>query len=66
MAIFKKSANWLDWPCFCYCSPPFPLIENDQKWLYQFLPIKHEPKIPSVEMACDLGIQNEIPAVCNV
>ena len=30
-----------------------------------FLPIKYELKTPSVEMACDLGIQNEIQAVCN-
>ena len=34
-------------------------------WLHQFLPIKYELKtLPSIEMACDLGIQKEIQAVC--
>ena len=32
--------------------------------LYQLLPIKYEPKTPSVEMASDLDIQNEIQTVC--
>ena len=32
----------------------------DRKWLYQLLPIMYELKTPSVEMAWDLDIQNEI------
>ena len=34
----------------CTCSPPFPPIENDQKWLYQLLLINYELKLPSEPM----------------
>ena len=34
----------------CQCSPPFPPIENDRKWLYQLLPIKYELNLPSEVM----------------
>ena len=42
---------------------PSLLLENDRKWLYPILSIKYEPKTPSVEMTCDLGIYNKIQAV---
>ena len=44
--------------------PPFLLMKNVRKWLYQLLQIKYEPKTPLVEMACNLGIQNKMQAVC--
>ena len=44
LAIFQKSAG-LAMPY--QCSPPFPPIENDRKWLYQLLPIKYELELPT-------------------
>ena len=43
--------------------PPFPLIENDRKWLYQLLLIKYELKLPSEATPTSFAIQNQIQAV---
>ena len=48
----------------CQCSPPFPSIENDRKWLYQLLLIKYELKLPSEATPKSIDIQNQIEAVC--
>ena len=45
--------------------PSIPLIENEKRIANYFFLINYDLKTPSVEMACDLGIQNEIQAVCN-
>ena len=45
------------------CSPPFPPIENDRKWLYQLLLIKYELKLPSEATPTSFAIQNQIQAV---
>ena len=42
---------------------PFPPIENDQKWLFQLLPIKYELKLLSEVMPRLLAIHIQIQAM---
>ena len=54
LAISQKLANWLDWPGPVSAALHF---RPQKKKLTSYF---YELKTPSVEMAPDLGIQNEI------